>query len=60
MRVRVVGAPGYADFEGKVIPGLHRVSVAADIEPRTVLVDSEREIHVIPSEFVHIVEEEQS
>lgn len=55
-RVQVKGAPGFEDFEAGVIPGLHEVSTAADVEPRTVVVDAAGGIFVVPSRCVTFID----
>lgn len=61
-RVKVIGAPGYADFEGDAIPGLHRYRIN-DRSPAmsVILPDATPTVpHVIPSEFVFDIPEEES
>lgn len=52
--VKVVGAPGYDDFEAEIIPGMAMIP-RADGVMVTVLGDPEtKEIFVIPSEYVEV------
>jgi hypothetical protein len=61
MRVRVEGAPGYADFEGTAVPGLHRYRINDNCPVMSVIIpDITPEPHVIPSEFVSDVIEDGS
>ena len=59
-RVKVVGAPGYADHTGTAIPGLHRYRINDNCpEVSVVMPDGiTTEPHVIRSEFVFDIEEE--
>lgn len=62
-KVRVTGAPGYADHTGTVVPGMHRYRINDSCPEVSVVVPDGITIepHVIRSEFVFdIIEEEQS
>ena len=61
-RVKVTGAPGYADFEGYAVPGLHRYRINDNCpEVSVVMPDGiTTEPHVIPSEFVFDIAEGES
>jgi hypothetical protein len=58
--VEVKGAPGFTDFSAAIIPGLHGISSAADVEPRTVVVDADGGIFVVPSRCVSFVHKADS
>jgi hypothetical protein len=59
-RVKVVGAPGYVDFEGDAVPGLHRYRINDACPVMSVILPdlTPTTPHVIQSEFVFDVEEE--
>lgn len=53
--VRVEGAPGYADFTGVLIPGLHEITYSDRVQPRSVVLIGNDEPVAIPSEFVTLL-----
>jgi hypothetical protein len=54
-RVKVTGAPGFEDFEGRIAVGL-RDFVHADGDLRCVVIDDSGEIFVFKSEYVEVCE----
>lgn len=52
--VEVIGAPGYEDFEAELITEVPSVTG----ELMSVVGCDDKEIHVIPAHFVHIIEPE--
>jgi hypothetical protein len=54
-RVKVAGAPGFDDFEGRIVPGL-RDFAHADGDRRCVVIDDDGEIFVFKSRYVTDVE----
>jgi hypothetical protein len=58
MRVKVSGAPGYADFGGKIVPGLHRYSIGDGCPVVSVVIpDGSTDAVVIPAEHITDVED---
>lgn len=53
MRVRVIDAPGYEEFEGDTVPGLDHIKAIDRDGPLTAIVDDSSDIFIIPSKFVH-------
>lgn len=56
MRVKVTGAPGYADFYGETSPGYHRIRVASDQPLRSVVMDDDGQAIVVASQYVEEVD----
>ncbi len=53
--VKIEGAPGYSDFTGVLIPGLHEVAYHEDAEPRSVVLIGNSEPVAIPSKHVTLL-----
>lgn len=51
-RVKVSGAPGYTDFEGRLVPGLGHVKAVDQRGELAVVWDEEMVAHVVPSKNV--------
>lgn len=51
VKVKVVGAPGFEDFEGRVMPGL-RSFTHADGDLRSVVIDDDGEIFVFRDLYI--------
>lgn len=56
MQVEIIGAPGFVDrFKAVLVPGLHEVSFAGDVEPVSVITTQAGELLAVPSKYVHPV-----
>jgi len=58
MRAKIIGVPGFEDFEATLIPGLGEIAAVDDRGPLAVVVDDYDCPQVVPASTVHPIDEE--